>query len=316
MFLALATIGLASCNGGFKKGDAGMLYNIHTDKSGPNVKIGDFLIVNLTVKNDADSLLFSTYDNGRPAPLVLQAGTKGDVYDGMRFLSEGDSATIKVFADSVMKKGQRPPNFKGKYIVYTLKVEKVIAKGTQTDAVFQGNIATYMKAQTDKLKGEEPAKIQKYIADNKLSVTKTAEGLNYVITKQGSGPMPVDGDTVLVNYVGKQVSGKIFETSIKEEAIKAKLPINPMNPYQPIHVVIGQAGMIAGWEIGLKLLNKGAKATFIIPSDLGYKDQGNGPTIGPYTPLVFDLELVNIIHPNPNAAKPIAPLTLPQPIKK
>ena len=71
MFLALATIGLASCNGGFKKGDNGMLYNIVTDKSGPNIKIGDFLIANLTIKNDADSLLFNTYDLGHPAQPLL-----------------------------------------------------------------------------------------------------------------------------------------------------------------------------------------------------------------------------------------------------
>src|ERR1700748_2929203 len=117
MFLALAALGLASCNGGFKKGDNGMLYNIVSDKSGPNIKIGDFIILNLTVKNDADSLLFNTYDLGHPAQLILQQQAKGDVYDGIKLLSEGDSAVIKVLADSVMKKGQRPPNFKGKYII-------------------------------------------------------------------------------------------------------------------------------------------------------------------------------------------------------
>ena len=68
MFLVLAAIGLASCNGGYKKGEGGFLYNFYTSNSGPKVKEGDFLLVNVILKNDADSVLMSTYDQGRPAP--------------------------------------------------------------------------------------------------------------------------------------------------------------------------------------------------------------------------------------------------------
>jgi FKBP-type peptidyl-prolyl cis-trans isomerase FkpA len=315
MFLALAAIGLASCNGGFKKGDNGMLYNINVDKSGPNIKYGDFLTVNLVAKDDADSVLFSTYQAGRAFPLILRPQAKGDVYDAIQLLSEGDSATIKVLADSVIKKNQRPAGFKGKYIIYNIKIEKVIPKGTQTDAVFQGNIATYMKGQMDIVKTQEPEKIKKYIADNKLNVTKTPTGLYYIITKPGTGAVPNAGDTVSINYVGKLLTGKVFETNVKEEAVKAKT-FSPMVPYQPIRVPVGQGKFIAGWDQGLLLLNKGAKATFIIPSDLAYKDQGNGP-IGPYTPLIFEVELVNIKPVDPNAPKPAAPqIALPQPVKK
>ena len=48
------------------------------------------------------------------------------------------------------------------------------------------------------------------------------------------------GDTAVVNYVGKLLNGKVFDTSIKSEAIKGKLPISPMRPYKPIHFAIGQ----------------------------------------------------------------------------
>ena len=124
--------------------------------------------------------------------------------------------------------------------------------------------------------------------------------------------MPAAGDTVYVNYVGKQTNGKIFDTNIKEQATAAKLPINPMNPYKPIAFPVGQQRVIPGWDEGLLLMNTGAKATFVIPSKLAYADRGNGP-IGPYTPLIFDVEMVKIVHPNPNAPKPAAPqITVPQ----
>src|ERR1700761_7104655 len=216
MFLSLAAIGLASCNGGYKKGDNGMLYNKYTDKAGPKTKEGDFLLINMVIKNDADSVLFSTYDANRPQPLVLQKPQfKGDVFDGIKLLAEGDSASIKLSADSIFKKSPKPPTFKGKYVIYDLKIEKLISKGKMTDAVFQQEVTKYMMDMGQQMKNAEPAKIKKYIADKKLNVTKTDSGLYYVITKQGSGPLPAVGDTVVVNYTGSQVNGKVFDSNVK-----------------------------------------------------------------------------------------------------
>ena len=305
MFLALAAIGLASCNGGFKKGEGGLLYNIHTDKSGPNAVVGDFLSLNLVAKNDGDSVLFSTYDSGQPQFLLLQPSqTKGDVFSGIALLSEGDSATIKIAADSLFKGKQKPPGFKGKYLVYNIKVEKLIAKGKQTEQVFQGIVTDYVKKQSDAIKDKEPAQIQKYIADSKLNFTKTASGLYYFVSKPGVGALPAVGDSVSVNYIGKFLNGKLFDTSIKAEAEKGKI-LNPMQPYQPIKIAVGMHMVIPGWDEALQLFNKGSKVTIIVPSSLAYGQQGNPPTIHPYTPLVFEMEIMDIKHPSA-AAAPVA----------
>lgn len=307
LFLAAAALGLASCNSGFKKGEGGLLYDIHTDKPGATIKTGDFISLNLIAKNDADSVLFSTYDAGRPAPTLMpKIQSKGDLYGGISMLSEGDSATIKVNADSIFKKGQpKPPGFKGKYVIYEIKVEKVIPKGGQTDQVFQSHITDYFKAQAAAMGKEEPAKLKKIIADNKLEVTTTPSGLMYQVTKQGYGPKIAVGDTAVVNYTGKLPNGKVFDTSVKEVATKNKIA-NPMRSYAPIHIPVGVKAVIPGWDEGLQLMNKGEKATFVIPSKLAYGEQGLNP-IPPFTPIAFDVELVDIIHPNPNAPKPTAP---------
>jgi len=313
MFLALAAIGLASCNGGFKKGEGGLLYNIITEKSGPKIQAGDFVALNLTLKTDADSVIGSTYDNGLPFMQQIQKPqATGDIISGIEKLSEGDSAIIKVNIDSLSKGHPRPPGLKGKYQVYIIKVEKVISKGNLTDQVFQGREQAYVNTILDGLKKSEPVKLNKYIADNKLNVTKTDSGLYYQITKQGAGIKPVAGDTVVVNYTLRLVSNKILETSIKSEAVKNKLPINPMNPYKPIRFAIGTKGMIKGWDQGMQMLNKGSEAKLLIPSNLAYGQQGAGQ-IQPYTSLIFDIELLDVIHPNPNAPKPVAPALLGQP---
>lgn len=323
MFLAVAAVALASCNAGFKKGDAGLLYNIHVDKDGPSIKDGDFISVNLVAKTDADSVLFSTYEAGHPAQTVVQKSpAKGDIFSGLKMLSEGDSATIKVNIDSTIKKGKdaaKPP-FKGKYIIYEVKVLKVIPKGNLTDEVFNARLQAYLKSEADLMRKEEPIKIKKYVTDSKLKFSQTPSGLNYIITQPGSGPVPNPGDTVVVNYTVKMLSGKVMESSVRAEAVKAKLPVNPMpNAYKPIRFPVGVAGMIQGMDEGIRLLNKGAKATLVLPSAIAYGERGNGQ-IQPFTTLVFDVELVDIVHPNPNAPKPAVPVAaappVQQPVKK
>jgi FKBP-type peptidyl-prolyl cis-trans isomerase FkpA len=301
MFLALAAAALASCNGGFKKGEGGLLYNIHTDKSTPVAQVGDFASLNVVAKNDGDSVLFSTYDSGHPQYMLMQKPAfKGDIYSGLLLLSEGDSATIKLSADSVFKQGQRPPNFKGKYIIYDVKVEKIVAKGKLTDQVFQDLVTTYIKAETEAVKTGESKKIENYIAGTKLNYNKTASGLRYIITKPGSGPTIAANDTAVVRYVGRFFNGKLFDTSIKAEAEKAKM-VNPQAPYEPIRFAVGQSAVIPGWDEAMQLLNKGAKASLVVPSNLAYGEQGN-QLIPPFTPLTFEIEIVDIVKGVPPTA--------------
>lgn len=315
MFLAFAALGLASCNGGFKKGNGGLLYDIHVDKGATKIKEGDFVSLNLIAKTDGDSVLMSTYESGHPIVTLLQKSqSAGDIFAGVRLLGEGDSATIKTNIDSMFKKGMKKPPFKGKYVVYEVKVEKVIPKGGPKDTAFNSRITAYMKGQTDIMRKAEPIKIKKYIDDNKLTVTTTASGLNYVITKPGTGDKPAVGDTAEVFYTAKYLTNKIFETNVKEIAQKNKT-YNPMQQYKAIRIPVGVRGVIPGWDEGLQLLNKGAKATFVIPSKLAYGEQGY-QIIQPFTPLVFEVELVSIIHPDPNAKKPVVPPMTIQQLQK
>jgi FKBP-type peptidyl-prolyl cis-trans isomerase FkpA len=309
MIIAVAALGLASCKGGFKQGEGGLLYNIRTDKAGANIKPGDFISMNLVLKTEGDSVLGSTYEMGRPAPQIVEkTPRKGDVTSVFPLLSEGDSATVKLAIDSMFKKGApRPPGIKGKYLVYEIKVEKVIPRGNQTEAVFNTHITDYFKALADAVKKQEPAKIKKYVSDKNIKGTTTASGLVYQITKTGSGPNAVAGDTVLVNYTGKFLNDKIFDTSVKADAMKDPKQYDPRRTYEPVKFPIGVGRVIKGWDEGLQMLNAGSKVTLVVPSSLAYGEQGAPPRIGPFTPVAFDIELIKIIKADPNAPKPVTP---------
>ncbi|WP_316793476.1 FKBP-type peptidyl-prolyl cis-trans isomerase [Pedobacter frigoris] len=320
IILFAATLGLAACNN-YKKGPGGLMYQIHNDGGKEKIKEGDIVKLNFIQKNERDSVMFNTYDMEQPQ--IFPVGKKvyaGDMNDVLYLFGEGDSATFKLNLDTMAKhSGQpKPPqNAKDTYIVFTVKVEKVLKKTAgEADSTFQKKAQEVFQkdyqADVAKKKGAEAGKIKNFIEDKKLKTQTTATGLQYVITNPGTGPKPVLGDTIMLNYTGKLLtkkadgSEKIFDTSIEKVAKDAKIH-NPMAQYAPRPFTIGNA--IPGFDEGYQLIGKGGKITLIIPSSLGY-GEGGQPQAGitPFSPLCFEVEIVDIKKPK---AAPAAPATTP-----
>jgi FKBP-type peptidyl-prolyl cis-trans isomerase len=118
-----------------------------------------------------------------------------------------------------------------------------------------------------------------YLTANNITVEPTKSGLYYVETLAGTGDLPVEGDTVLVNYTGKFLDGSVFDSSDEGD---------------PLEFILGIGQVISGWDEGVSYMKKGGKATLIIPSDLAYGANGYYPVISGYSTLVFDVELVDI----------------------
>ena len=302
---AVGLLATTSCQN-FKKGDGGLEYNIVKDAGADKAQAGDLLSVDMIVTSDRkDSLLQSTYDIGLPqiiniAPDTIPGLYAGDYNSMFKMLGEGDSAIFRLNLDTMAAKtGQPKPEFADSYATFKVKVRKHFKKGDLTDSALYAQIDDYFKAEIENLKQAEEGKLATYISKNKLETKKTDSGLQYVVKEEGSGNKAVLGDTVVVNYTGKLVSGIIFDTNDAELA-KKENKFNPMRQYEPIRFRVGHDPVIQGWTEGLQLLNKGSKATLIIPSSIGYGERGGG-TIPPFAPLVFDVELVDIV-PGPKDA--------------
>ena len=288
----------------FKTGEGGLQYKIVKDNGQPKAQTGDLLSVNLTVTTDRDSLLTSTYKIGLPQIVNVAADSLPGMYPGdynsmFRMLGEGDSAVFRLNLDTMAAKTMQPkPDFADKYVTFNVKVNKHFKKGELTDSALYAEVNTYFDGEIEKLKASEESKIAVYIKKNNLEPLKTTSGLQYIITEEGTGEKPVAGDTVKVNYTGALIaSGDVFDTSVKEVAEKNKI-YNAMRPYEPAKFAIGVRQVIPGWDEGLLLLPKGSKAKLIIPSQLGYGERGDGRgVIPPFAPLVFDVELIDILKP-------------------
>jgi FKBP-type peptidyl-prolyl cis-trans isomerase len=112
-------------------------------------------------------------------------------------------------------------------------------------------------------------------------VVQTPSGLQYQVLKDGAGPKATSNDMVLVNYTGKLLNGKIFDSTKADGAEKPR----PM----PV------GGMIPGWTEGLQLMNQGAKYRFWMPPGLAYGETGAGQgVIPPDAVISFDVELLAV----------------------
>lgn len=314
---ALASFAFASCQN-FKKGDGGLEYKFLKDAGTDKAVGGDILAMDMIVKTDRDSLLASTYDLGMSqiAPVIpdsmMQGGYAGDNNSILKMLGEGDSAVFRLDLDTMAAKtGQPKPEFADKFIEFTIKVKKHFKKGTQTDSALYEQVNKYFLAELDGMKKAEEGKIAKYVEKNKLTPKKTASGLQYVIKEEGTGNNPVVGDTVVINYVGGLTNDKVFDTNLVETA-KKENQFNAMRPYEPLRVRIGHTPVIPGWTEGLQLLKKGSKATLIIPSALGYGERQQGNMIPAYAPLVFQVDILDVIAGPKGEATPAQP-TIPVP---
>jgi FKBP-type peptidyl-prolyl cis-trans isomerase FklB len=119
-----------------------------------------------------------------------------------------------------------------------------------------------------------------FLAANKAQdgVVTLPSGLQYKILKEGTGPKPAAGDSVVCNYRGALLDNTEFDSSYKRG--------------QPATFQVGQ--VIKGWTEALQLMPVGSKWQLFIPADLAYGQRGAGPNIGPNATLIFEVELLSI----------------------
>lgn len=139
------------------------------------------------------------------------------------------------------------------------------------------------KAEADKVLYKD------YIADNEAFLVKNKErtgvsvtesGLQYEVIKMGNGPKPTVDNVVKVHYVGTLIDGTEFDSSIK----RGEPAVFPLS------------GVIAGWTEALQLMPVGSKFRIYLPQSIAYGANEAGDQIKPYSTLIFDVELLEIVE--------------------
>ncbi|QWA14061.1 peptidylprolyl isomerase [Sodalis ligni] len=110
-------------------------------------------------------------------------------------------------------------------------------------------------------------------------VRQTESGLQFKVLQQGEGAIPSRQDRVRVHYTGRLLDGTVFDSSV-QRGEPAEFPVN---------------GVIPGWIEALTLMPLGSRWELYIPQNLAYGERGAGASIPPFSALIFEVELLEIL---------------------
>jgi len=166
-------------------------------------------------------------------------------------------------------------------------------KPEMSDEIARGFIMSFVTArqavQAAQQAEQDKLLYKDYIAENeaflaknkeKSSVSVTPSGLQYEVITLGTGPKPTQDNTVKVHYTGTLIDGTEFDSSIRRNE-PAQFPVS---------------GVIAGWTEALQLMPVGSKFKLYIPENLAYGANQASELIKPFSTLVFEVELLEIVQ--------------------
>lgn len=287
----ICAVALTACNKPFKKMadmPGGMEYKV-IGGSGKQVAYGNYVEIAVT-QAYGDSILTDGGETPTQIAWLDSTQLQKGYMNIFKTLHIGDSVVFKQSTDSLIKLGANLPSFmkKGNFIFSKLKVKNIFTTREQADSCQTAQFALqktrdsiFAKAQVLK----DNKIIEEYLAKNKIQTVKGKEGTYVQILDAGTGNIADTGMVALINYTGRLLDGTVFDSNTESTA-QQKLPYP---------VFMSQPEVIAGWVDGIKLLKKGAKAKFYIPSTLAYGKRGSGEKIAPNSNLMFDIEVVDVV---------------------
>jgi hypothetical protein len=301
-FLLLTVVLFSACQQNFKKGDKGLEYKIISNGSGETVKLHQFMQMQIAQYiNDGkkDSLLNDTRTtSGAIIEPFDSTSVPPEYFKILGQLKKGDSLVIRIVVDSMFKDnpGSMPPFIKkGYHFITTAKVLNIFKNEKEADSCRVADMV--MKQQKDSIENiailaKDDKTLQDYFKKNNITnVQKSPLGIYVQMIQPGTGATIDTSVVVKTNYTGRTLDGKMFDSNTDS----SKGHVEPLTVNLTNDMSLGTS-VIKGWTDGLKMLNKGAKAKFFIPSPLAYGKQKVGEDIPASSILIFDIEVLDVLN--------------------
>jgi FKBP-type peptidyl-prolyl cis-trans isomerase FkpA len=292
--LLLAASGLFTATfaqDGYTKTPKGMYYKIIPTGSGPVVPPAGLVRFYIEQKIN-DSVIFSSFGKGLSTVMMKQADKNVDEHlDIFKKMRAGDSLVTLNLADDLMKNKELVlPEFihAGDSLFQCIRIADCFASEKELNLE---------KERERKLRlAIDQQQLEKFIAAQNITTTKTKLGGYIQVLKKGVGPVVAKGSKVSVKYTGKNLSGQIFDSNELQGEEKPLLEF-----------IAGAGQMITGFDEAVGLMQKGSRFRVYVPSVNAYGEAGSGEFIQPNDSLIFDIELVKMAAPvkKPVVKKPV-----------
>ncbi len=296
IFSLLCVLLIAGCSteGRRIKSESGYEYQVVRKGTSDSIPVNSYVFFNMSLTQympltKKDSILQSTATMGKPSILKVMEDNKSygqlkALVDIIATLHEGDSLLFFFPMDSF---DRVPPGFETfkEPMVYHVGIVDIMNEAqfeAHSDSIQmeQEKVRQVVRDRMPEIKTFAEKTLDSYKKGELSSqMQTTASGLKYVVHEPGEeGTNPLKGDQVSVHYYGMlETDGSMFDSSFKGG--------------QPYQFPIGMGQVIQGWDEGILLLNKGAKATLFIPASLAYGAAGSPPVIPENANLIFYIEI-------------------------
>lgn len=268
-FVALAGCHDDNCS----RSSANMIFH---ERGGFSVypQVTDVVSVNLSYGLE-DSILFnsSTLDVPMEFPM-LNPTFSGDLYEGLRCMSIGDSATIEVVADSFFiitagLSGLPPFVTSGEAFFYHIKLLDFQSRSAFDSLMLERNKNRH---------AEEKKVIYEYLENFVPNYEAFPSGLIKILTNSGSGSRPDTGDMCQVFFEVRILSGDTLYSNYETNAFD---------------IEFGKDFDNEGFMEALGSMQEGEISRFIVPSIIGVGENGYDGVAG-FTTLDYTLNFVKI----------------------
>lgn len=242
---------------------------------GPRPDTGDMCRIYLEVKEINGNVLYSNFNQ---TPIDVEYGkqfdTKG-LMQGLGMLKTGGRA--KMIVPSPIGVGETGKEVVNAFTTILYDVELIDLKTVEEVKQERKKRKAALEAEKDKMKEMEPVRLEAYLKKNNITSSPTSSGLYFLTIEEGTGLKPIAGDTVRLYYTVSKTDGRLIYDSHEKG--------------EPIEFILDKGMVVKAWDEGIKYMNRGGKYKLIAPSKLAYGRKGQGELIGPYQPLVYEIEL-------------------------
>jgi FKBP-type peptidyl-prolyl cis-trans isomerase FkpA len=278
----LLLIFLVGCQGrspypGYSTGADGIFYKlIKIGETSRKAQYGDYITVDISYRTMSDSIFFS----GRRKLQLSKPGFTGSIDECFTMLAKGDSASFIISADQFFFKtleNSLPSFIQPKSM---MKVSIGIVE-IQTRSEYEKEKEAFLRW-IDDFGEYEKILLQQFLRQEQLPVKPTGSGMYYLKVREGKGKKIAIGDTITINYEGRFLNGKFFDSTVRSK--------------QPFQFVYGtEWQVVKGMEEAIGMMQEGEKALIILPSDLAFGREGSSTgIIPPFTSLIFEVEIIKV----------------------
>jgi FKBP-type peptidyl-prolyl cis-trans isomerase len=264
---------------GYKKTGSGIYYKIESiDNTDTNkVAVGKIVTMEMKYYMD-DTVLFDSKD--RPGEMRFAIGEsqyEGDFYEALTLFSQGDSGTFILQAEPFFQQtiGQKElPDYvsEGDEIYFDFYFRKV-----QT----QQQVEEEEAALAEDLRQMEPESIRKFVEDKQLGVDPDDDGIYFIEKEKGKGRSPKTDDYAIIHFSVSLLNGEQLFSS-REQG-------------EPLEFQIGSKFENDGFQRVVQKMKTGGEANALVPSALAFGEQGMGNIVPPYSPLFYEIELLDVM---------------------